>query len=717
MNENHHDYVTLTAGNTSLVISCAIGTRPNIIYWGRRLPSTEPEMIKLMATRQHAHGSADVDLEPSLLNEIGGGLAGHSGFVAHRGGYDWGILLTVSAVERPNDNEVKIICDDTSVHVRAVHTIFFDPASHIVTYQTAIINNGKDDLALDWCAASCLPIDQKVSKYYGFTGRWSGEFVLEEITKFTGSYVRENKKGRTSHDCVPALLACGSETNEQNGIAFGFHLGWSGNSRLRLDQLSDGRTFLQLGEYFYPGEMSLKAGEQYQTPVLYAGYSDAGLSALSRQFHHHLKNSVMDGRIQKKPRPIHYNTWEAVYFDHDPQKLRRLAKVAANVGVERFVLDDGWFGSRRDDQAGLGDWWPSEDWYPDGLQPLISYVKDLGMEFGIWFEPEMVNPDSDLFRARPDWVLKVESVEQIPFRNQYVLDLTKKEVTEYLFKHIDKVLSENDIDYVKWDMNRDIHHPGSDGRAAISRQTHALYQLLMRLRAAHPDVEIESCSSGGARTDYGILRYTDRIWTSDSNDALDRQFIQRGASHFFPLEIMGAHVGPETCHITGRRLSMELRVATALFGHMGLEMNLLDETPEDIAVLKAGIELHKKHKALLHSGDFHRMDTPEHVNAIGVVAKDKNEALFSWCNVKGHKETLPGRICFVGLESDKKYRVKIVWPNDVKSITSPSIIEAASLTEEGHVFSGEALMNFGLQAPLLYPDTCLIYHLIVDGQD
>jgi alpha-galactosidase len=337
------------------------------------------------------------------------------------------------------------------------------------------------------------------------------------------------------------------------------------------------------------------------------------------------------------------------------------------------------------------------------------------MEFGIWFEPEMVNPDSDLFRSHPDWVLKADGIEQIPFRNQYVLDLTKEEVTQYLFDHIHKTLSENDIDYVKWDMNRDIHHPGSDGKPATSNQTHALYKLLQRLRETHPSVEIESCSSGGGRTDYGILRYTDRIWTSDSNDALDRQFIQRGASHFFPLEIMGAHVGPETCHITGRRLSMDLRVATAFFGHMGLEMNLLDETPEDIAILKAGITLHKQHRSLLHSGDFYRMDTPKHVNAIGVVAADKHEALFSWCNVHGHRETLPGRIYFVGLNSDKKYRVQIIWPNDLKSITSPSIIEAASLTREGYVFSGEALMNVGLQNPLLHPNTCLMYYLVADG--
>jgi alpha-galactosidase len=332
------------------------------------------------------------------------------------------------------------------------------------------------------------------------------------------------------------------------------------------------------------------------------------------------------------------------------------------------------------------------------------------MEFGLWFEPEMVNPDSDLFRTHPDWILQAEGVEQIPFRGQFVLDLTRPEVCDYLFDCMHKLLSAHDISYVKWDMNRDVHHPGSRGRPAISRQTRALYALIERLREAHPNLEIESCSSGGGRADFGILRRTDRIWTSDSNDALDRQRIQRGASHFFPLEIMGAHVGPETCHITGRRLSMELRVATALFGHMGMELNLLEESAESLEVLKAGIALHKGHRDLLHHGDFHRLDTPEHVNAVGVVSGDKSEGLFSWCNLTGHRQTLPGRMYVPGLDASKTYRAKIIWPNPVRSISRPSVLEAMDLGGEGTDIPGEALMQVGLQVPLLHPETCLIYH-------
>ncbi len=704
-------HIALTAGNTSLVLECAIGSRPQILYWGSRLAETSPELLKLMTTRQHAMGGADTEVASSLLNETGSGISGLSGFAAHRSGTEWATLFTVQSVEQPSHNNIKIICLDQATSVRAIHEIGFNSDSNLMTYQTTIINEGRDDLSIDWCAAASLPLDPRATRLFGFTGRWADEFGVEEIPAFLGSYVRENKNGRTSHDNFPGLIATTEETVEKSGAGFGFHLGWSGNSRVRVDRLSDGRAFMQMGEYFYPGEMTLSPGDSYTSPTLYAGFTTRGLSALSRKFHRHLRHSLLDKRIKNKARPVHYNTWEAVYFNHDQDKLLKLADKAAAVGAERFVLDDGWFGGRRSDKAGLGDWWVSKEVYPNGLDPLIKRVTDLGMQFGIWFEPEMVNPDSDLFRQHPDWILKAEGVEQVPFRGQYVLDLTRPEVTQYLYEAINNILTRYNVSYIKWDMNRDVHHPGSQGRPAISRQTRELYKLLERFRTEYPHLEIESCSSGGARADYGIIRYTDRIWTSDSNDALDRQRIQRGASHFFPLEIMGTHVGPKVCHITGRQISMEMRVATAFFGHMGMELNLLKETPKDLETLKAGIALHKQYRTLLHSGDFVRLDTPVHVNAVGVVSVDKCEAVFSWANMKGHRETLPGRLFFTELDSSKKYRVQIIWPAPVSSRSSPSILEAADLGGKGIILPGEALMQMGLQVPLMNPETCLIYAL------
>ncbi len=703
-------YVSFTAGGMTLVIDCSIGRRPSLLYWGAELSDVNPAVLKLMATRQRARGSATVEIESSLLNELGAGLSGLSGFLAHRNGTAWASQFRVKEMRQSAPSEIELICEDDFAKIRATQTIGVDPDSAVLTCATEIENLGDAALMIDWCASACLPLDARATRLIGFTGRWSDEFQTQEIAPFQGSYVRENKAGRTSHDNFPGLVVGAAETSEHAGPCFAFHLGWSGNNRVRVDRLNDGRAFVQMGEYLFPGEVSLAPGEVYRTPALYAGFSNQGFSALSRKFHHHLTHTVMDDRIERKRRPIHYNTWEAVYFEHDPDKLFKLAEKAAEVGAERYILDDGWFGSRRSDKAGLGDWWPSEDVYPNGLAPLIDHVTGLGMEFGLWFEPEMVNPDSDLFRNHPDWVLRADGVEQVPFRNQYVLDLTRAEVTEYLFERMHKLLSDHDISYIKWDMNRDIHHPGSDGRPATGRQTRALYALIERLRSAHPNLEIESCASGGARADYGVLAATDRIWTSDSNDALDRQRIQRGASHFFPLSIMGAHVGPETCHITGRRLSMPLRVATAMFGHMGMELNLLEEDPADLEVLKAGLALHKRHRKLIHSGDFHRLDTPEHVNAIGVVAKDQSEALFSWCNLAGHRETLPGRMFVPGLDPAKTYRTQIVWPHTLRSLSHPSILSALDLLGDGADLPGDALAQAGLQVPLLYPETCLVYH-------
>ena len=703
-------YATLTSGDMTLVLSCALGARPSVVYWGAQLSDVSPEVLSLMSTRQHAPGSADVEIASSLLNEMGGGLSGLSGLLAHRNGTAWASQFRVRDVHQIDPSSIELICEDEVTRIRATHLVSVDPDSTLLTCQTEIENLGDTELAIDWCAPACLPLDLRATRLFGFTGRWAGEFQLEEVPVFQGSYVRENKTGRTSHDNFPGLVVGAEETTEQTGPCFAFHLGWSGNNRVRVDRLSDGRAFVQMGEYFFPGEVSLAPGETYRTPRLYAGYSSIGFSALSRKFHGHVSNNIMDGRIDRKPRPIHYNTWEAIYFDHNHETLFKLAEKAAEVGAERYILDDGWFGARRGDKSGLGDWWPSEDVYPDGLGALVKHVTGLGLEFGLWFEPEMVNPDSDLFRNHPDWILQAEGVEQVPFRNQYVLDLSRSEVTNYLFDRLHGLLSAYDIGYIKWDMNRDVHHPGSHGRPAISRQTRSIYQLIDRLRAAHPDLEIESCSSGGARADYGILQRTDRIWTSDSNDALDRQKIQRGASHFFPLSVMGAHVGPETCHITGRRLSMQLRVATALFGHMGLELNLQTETPDNLEILKAGLALHKTHRGLIHDGDFHRLDTPQHVNAVGVVARDQSEALISWCNLTGHQQTLPGRMYVPGLDANKTYRTRIVWPERVRSVSHPSILSALDLTGKGADLPGEALANAGLQIPLLHPETCLVFH-------
>jgi alpha-galactosidase len=562
-------------------------------------------------------------------------------------------------------------------------------------------------------ATACLPIPASMTDIIGFTGRWTQEFGQERLPRPEGTYLRENRSGRTSHFSYPALLLANAGTNEGSGEVYGLHLASSGNHRLRVDSLTDGRVVVSMGALLFPGEIRLAPGESYASPEIVAAYSAEGFSALSRKFHAHVRSKLLRPAMRAKPRPVHYNTWEAVYFDHDVGRLKEIANRAAAIGVERFVLDDGWFGARRDDTAGLGDWFVSDAVYPQGLKPLVDHVTGHGMEFGIWFEPEMVNPDSDLFRAHPDWVLQVEGVAQVPFRTQYVLDIARPEVAGYLFERIDAILADHDISYIKWDMNRDLSHPGgADGPPRAVAQVHALYALLDRIRAAHPNVEIESCSSGGARADMGVLAHSDRVWTSDSNDALDRQRIQRGASFFLPPEILGCHVGPAHCHVTGRRLSMAMRAATALTGHMGLELNVLTEQQSDLDELKAAIALHKKHRALLHDGELYRLDTAPQHPASGVVARDKAEALFSFAYMAGDPHILPGRLRFAGLDATRDYRLTLIWPEAWQAVKAPSLVEKLDLTGDGAVFSGAALMQAGMQLPHAQPETCLLFYLV-----
>jgi alpha-galactosidase len=713
------NHIRFDAGEMTLMVACAIGTPPRFVYWGRRLSSNiDIGSIEILSTRQAAHGNEVVPIAGSITMEPGIGLMGPSGLSAHRNGADWGSRFIVDTVDTVDaDGQAAVIrCKDPRTKIAIDYRIECDADTGLLQISASLTNQGAAPLTLDNMSTACLPIPARMTDIIGFSGRWADEFRRERLTRFSGTYLRENKRGRSSHDSFPAIILCSDTTREQSGEAYGLHLAWSGNHSIRVDSLSNGRVLASMGALLFPGEVILAPGESYHSPAIFAGYTASGLSALSRQFHHHVREKLLRPSVQNRPRLVHYNSWEAVYFDHDIGRLKAMADKAAAIGVERFVLDDGWFGSRRDSTSGLGDWTVSKDVYPDGLKPLIDHVTGLGMEMGIWFEPEMVNPDSDLYRAHPDWILQIDGVEQVPYRNQYALDISRDDVADYLFERIDAILTEYDISYVKWDMNRDLNHPGGEGgRPRAHAQIEALYTLIDRIRAKHPDVEMESCASGGGRADMGILAHTDRIWTSDSNDALDRQHIQLGASYFLPLNVIGSHVGPRHCHITGRVLPMAMRAATALMGHMGAELNLLTEADEDLNELAAAIALYKQHRGLLHFGDMYRLDTLVSLNAFGMVALDKSEALFSVAYLTGHNTTLPSMMHFDGLDPALKYRVKLLWPRGWQSVTKPSVLDAMTLLADGSVYSGEALMKAGMQLPLSFPETVLLLHLTREG--
>ncbi len=709
---NLPDFVRLHSLSCSLIIECRRRT-PAVRYYGRRLSDkTTDQMIADLTQRQEAKCALVEEVVLGLSPCVGDGFTGHPGFDIDDGGIAWSAAPRLIDVIQANEQSATFVSLDEFRSIEVHHHFTVDQATQVFSCQSVITNRAPHTLTVNNLAAPTIALADDMTKIMSFEGRWSSEFQTRSIDLFLGAYVRENRKGKTSHDNFPGVILHSPTTSEHAGKCYGFHLGWSGNHHTRVELLPEQRTYVQMGELLGRNEIRLETGQAYSSPTLYMSFSDSGFTSLSQQFHDFVRANILNPTFHQQARPIHYNTWEGIYFDHDVETLKSLADLAANAGAERFVLDDGWFKGRRNDKAGLGDWVVDESIYPSGLSPLIDHVIGKGMAFGIWFEPEMVNPDSDLYRAHPDWVLHTQGNPQINFRHQYVLDLTRTEVCDYLFAQIDAVLTaHSDISYIKWDMNRDINHAGNHaGNSSVHAQTLAVYALIDRIKSVHPRVEIESCSSGGARIDYEILSHTDRFWTSDSNDALDRLAIQRGCSFFFPTVLMGSHVGPRDCHITGRHIAIETRVAVAMFGHMGMEMDPRELDEHETRVLQSGFQLHKDNRQLIHHGDYIRLDSNGDSIDFGVVAKDQSEALFAYNSVVETKRTQPRYYRFVGLNPDKQYRIERVWPEKLFEY-SPSLLERI----DKQTYSGELLMQMGMQLPIVFPQTSVIFKLTTEG--
>ena len=497
------------------------------------------------------------------------------------------------------------------------------------------------------------------------------------------------------------------QTGFQAGEVWGLSLAWSGNNRHLVERTSVGRTSLGAGELLLPGEVQLSPGQSYQAPAVYAVYSSEGIDGASARFHQLLRARPQHPTNQR-PRPVTLNVWEAVYFDHNLEKLTELATVAAEIGVERFVLDDGWFGSRRNDTSGLGDWLISEEVWPNGLSPLIDFVNSKGMEFGLWFEGEMVNADSDLYRAHPDWIL--HSADRVPpeFRQQQVLDLTHPGAYQHVFNQVNQLLTELNIAYIKWDHNRVLVDAGHLGQAGVHRQTQAIYRLFAELKKRHPGLEIESCASGGARIDLGVIDYVDRFWTSDNNDALERQTIQRWTSQVIPPEMLGTHIGPTHGHQTGRTLELSMRAITALFGHAGIEWNITQATAEERTNLATWAKYYKDNRALLHSGKSLRIDYPdEHGYLYGVISADTKKSIFAYVQLTPTVTIHPASLKFAGLDAAANYLVKAVYPAGKPQfmlITPPQWMD-------GLTMSGSALATIGVSAPILAPANAVLIEI------
>ena len=709
------EFIVLHGTHSSLVLEHHAGEAPLWRYWGPRLPDGASPGLPLRDTRSLPSFNLDADVPLSVAPGFGVGWFGQSALLAHRDGRDFAQAFTACRVEwLAPQQRVRLHLVDEMAALRLTVSLALD-AHDVVVVTSELTNTGSTSLDVQWLAAATLPLPGHADAVRSYAGQHVHEFMLQVDTLSRSLWRRESRRGRTSHDCFPGAVVTTPGATADAGLVYGAHLAWSGNHQQTVEWLHDGQFQWQLGEWLAPGEGRLAPGETLRTPEVVASCSSAGLNGLAAHFHAELRARLDWPGGRMRARPVHLNTWEGFYFDVQPEKVMALATAAAKVGIERFVLDDGWFHGRHDDTAALGDWWPDETKFPAGLGELIAHVNALGMEFGLWVEPEMVNPDSELFRAHPDWALQLDGRPLLTARNQLVLDIARPEAADYLFEKISALLRAHPIGYLKWDHNRDLTTAGlPDGRPGYRAQVLAVYALMARLRAAHPQVEIESCSGGGGRIDFAVLRHTHRVWTSDNIDALSRVAIQRGFLQFFPPEVMGAHVGTAPAHTTGRSQAMAFRAAVALPGHLGVELDARHLGEQEARELQGWIAVHKRWRERLHHGRVWLGEGGDGLvwQAHGDAAADELLLLVYRPLPSSHRHAPPLRLPM--LQPASRYRVRQVLPDGAvrpsgRHHTNP--FYDALNSEEAPVLDGAWLAQAGLPMPRVQAETALLVHL------
>lgn len=713
----HQGLLHLLRGGTSVVIDCVTAGGPSVLHWGEALATLSPgdlPELRRASILPRATNTVDLPVVVGMVAEASRGWFGTPGIEGSRQGQAFAPRFSHRATtidDRGTATIARVQLADTYAELALELEISLDDAGVLAT--TAILTNtGSTRYELDHLHIG-LPLPRAATEVLDFTGRHLRERSPQRHSLPFGTHLRASRRGRTGADATVLMVAGEPGFGFEAGRVWGIHLAWSGNHATFAERDPSGIGILGGGELLLPGEGFLNPGESYPTPPLLAGWGN-GLDDLSHRLHRHVRARAGH---PTSPRKVTLNSWEAVYFDHSHGKIAALAERAAEVGVERFVLDDGWFLGRRDDTAGLGDWYVDPEIWPDGLGTMSSHVRELGMEFGLWVEPEMVNPDSELARAHPDWILTSGAGLPVPARNQQVLNLCAPGASEYLFERLDSLIRENAISYLKWDHNRDLLDPGdaTTGLPVVHRQTLAVYRLMERLRAAHPGLEIESCSSGGARVDLGILTQTDRIWTSDCLDPIERQQIQRWTGLLIPPELMGSHVGGPTSHTTGRSHTLAFRAATAFFNHFGIEWDISRATGTELAELSEWVALHKRLRPLLHSGRSYRRALPDGATWLhGVVSPTFEEALYAVVYLGTAVESSPGPVVLPGLLSDRLYRVT---PLAAPGALAERGIERAAVWEQAGVeLSGQVLGVVGVQASVRFPESVTLFHVMEVGR-
>jgi alpha-galactosidase len=644
------------------------------LHWGARIALADAEALAVRPLPDYWPFESPLDGREEYPVEGGARFVRPALSVrtAERRGTEW----TFAGHETDGD-ELRLRFRDAGLAI----TLHYRMRGDVVERWTTLRNEGEQPLELLRAdsATWTLP-DREGWRLSQLHGRWAAESRLARSPLTYGEKVIGSRRGHTGHQHLP-WVALDTDATEERGEVYGCALGWSGSWRIAVAQLPDARVQVTGGAgYDDSGLLTLAAGESFTTPVFAGLWSDGGFGGASRAWHAYQRAYVVPEA--DRDRPVLFNSWEATWFDISEEQQSALARRAAAIGVELFVVDDGWFGARTGDHAGLGDWTPNPDRFPHGLKPLADQVHALGMQFGIWVEPEMVNPDSELYRAHPDWVQFHPGRKRTELRNQLVLNLAREDVQEYLWQQLDTLLSSAPIDYVKWDFNRCFTDAGWPDDPYPQRlwvdHVRALYALLDRLRAAHPGVAFESCSGGGGRIDLGILSRTDQVWTSDNTDPLDRLAIQHGFTQIHPARAMAAWVtdSPNT-QLNGRVSSLRFRFVSAMAGVLGIGGDLTEWSETELAEARQWVELYKEIRPVVQQGDLYRLRPPEGGLSAVQYVRGEESVVLAWLQAQRHGEPVPA-LRLRGLDPTASYECR----------------------ETGEVHRGAVLLHHGLRTGL-----------------
>ena len=577
----------------------------------------------------------------------------------------------------------------SSLKLELYYVVFAD--RDVIARSARITNGGKEAVRLEKMMSACLELPNGSWEAIHFHGRHAMERRLERLPLMHGTMEVGSRRGTSSHQHNPGVILCSPDATEEHGGCYGLSLIYSGNfsMEIEMDQMDSVRAVCGINPEFF--EYRLEPGEAFDTPQLMMTYSGSGLGRMSANFHSIIRHNLCRGKYKFARRPVLINNWEATYFDFNEEKILSIARQASELGIEMLVLDDGWFGSRDSDNAGLGDWYVNTDKLKGGLTDLVTGINGLGMKFGIWIEPEMVNEDSRLYREHPDWALTIPGRKPCRSRNQLVLDMSRSEVRDYVFDSIAAVLKSANVEYVKWDMNRSICDvysavlPKERQGEVYHRYVLGIYDLMERFTSSFPNILFEGCSGGGGRFDPAILYYSPQIWCSDDTDGIERLEIQYGTSFFYPISAVGSHVSAIPNHQTGRRTPLATRGVVAMAGSFGYEMDLNLLTEDEKEAVKAQVEDYKKYYDLIHNGDYYRLTSPQGdsgFTAWQFVSGDKTRTLLNLVitHVRANAPDLWFKLR--GLDPEKRYR----------------------LEEDGGIYSGSALMNAGISIPMIMGD-------------